>query len=118
MRINQIVEDGERPLGEAIVLLPPKAFDPLRGEPADDYAARLAAWMEALEECRRRLENDARRDEVNLRPWLGVRDLWLERETDAGRDAWADYLKRCRDEISAEIDKLQADADRLEGLLR
>jgi hypothetical protein len=118
MRINQIVEDGDRPLGEAVVLLPDKAFEPLRNEPAEEYAARLAAWMEALEECRRRLDNEVSRDEVNLRPWLGVRDLWQERETDKGRDAWDGYLDRCRAELGAEIEKLQADADRLEGLER
>lgn len=116
MKINQIVEDGARPLGEAIALLPDRAFEPLRNEPAEDHAARIAAWAEALEECRSRLEKDVRRDEFALRDWLGVRDLWRGRESE-GRDAWDDYLKRCRDEITAEIDKLQADADRLEGTL-
>src|SRR5436190_1792323 len=32
MRINQIVEDSNRPLGEAVALLPPRAFEPLKRE--------------------------------------------------------------------------------------
>jgi hypothetical protein len=118
MRINQIVEDADRPLGEALALLPAGAFEPLRGEPAEEYAARLAAWTEALEECRRRLDNEVKRDQVNLGTWLGVRDLWLGRERDGGRDDWEDYLKRCREEITAEIDRLHAEAERLEGQMR
>jgi hypothetical protein len=114
MRINQIAEDGGRPVGEAIALLPDAAFAPLRRETEQEYAERLGVWADALEECRKRLEGEVRRDEINLRPWLGVRDLWLRRAVDDGRRAWEEYLARCREEIAAETAALQVEVDRLE----
>jgi hypothetical protein len=115
-RINQIVEDGDRPLGEAVALLPDQGFAPLLRESPEDHADRLAAWAEALRECQRRLENEIRRDEASLRPWLGVRDLWLGRERDEdGRAAWQEYLAGCRDEAAAEVARLEAEVGRVTG---
>jgi hypothetical protein len=115
MRINQIVEDGERALGEAVALLPDRAFEPLPRESEQDHADRLGAWGEALQECRRRLGNEVRRAEADLRPSLGVRDLWLGRDlNEAGRAAWQEYLDGCRAEEAAAADRLEVEVRRLE----
>src|SRR5262249_12249516 len=55
-QVNRIVADEDRPLGEALALLPWRTFeDPGRDGP-EEHLTRLAEWAAALEEYRGKLE--------------------------------------------------------------
>jgi hypothetical protein len=115
-RVNQVVADPDRPLGEALALLPWTAFE----EPADDdeagHLARLTGWGEALAEYRRRLDADNDMLETRYRGWLGIWELWRGREGDGGK-AWDTFLAQKKRALGEEAGRLREAVAGLEARL-
>jgi hypothetical protein len=128
-QINQIVEDPQRPLGEALVLLEWDTFEnrigPLGAESDEKYLERLDDWGESLREYIRKAQGDVRAVEVRYgefvmliwRAWraeaAGERAEW-ERVIDNIRNAFAHQaaeLEKQIDTLEAEIAALKSDHD-------
>ncbi|MGB8509871.1 MAG: hypothetical protein WCD76_15930 [Pyrinomonadaceae bacterium] len=99
-QINQITEDPQRPLGEALVLLDWDAFagriGPSNMESDDKYRERLMEWGEALKEYISKAEGDVRA--VHVRYGQFVMRLWEAwRAADAGDPArWEQLIEGTR----------------------
>lgn len=79
-RINGIVDDRERPLGEALALLPWSVFaEPTSSqEVRTAHQERLLAWASALGEYQTRLAAEVEMLLVRYRGWLGIWELWRQ----------------------------------------
>jgi hypothetical protein len=116
-RINAIADDADRPLGEALALLPWEAFLAAPSEPDAAHAARLGEWAEALEEYRDRLSGEVEALEAQSQGWAGIWQLWRQREG-AGAARWETFLAERRRALREEAERLRHAADALEARLR
>jgi hypothetical protein len=118
-RINRIADSTDRPLGEALALLPWEAFAApgFGGESA--HRTRLAEWREALEQYLAALEADVEFLEQQTEGWAGIARLWRERDRGPDeQDRWKTYLDERRRGLRDEADALRRDCAELEGRLR
>jgi hypothetical protein len=117
--VNRIVADEDRPLGEALVLLPWKAFEEAGRDTEPGHLERLAEWRAALVEYRGRLEADVDILEARFRGFLGIWELWRGRERDAqGHQLWRDLIDEQRRALDAESTRLRLEIVDLETRLR
>jgi hypothetical protein len=119
-RINAIVDDADRPAGEALALLPWAAFaSPTSDqEAASTHLARLLEWADALGEYRGRLAGEVRMLEVRYRGLLGIWELWRRRESDpGGRARWLAFAADKRRALAAEAEEVRKAVADLEGRL-
>jgi hypothetical protein len=115
-QVNQIASDSDRPIGEALALLPWEAFGLLAGETAEGHLSRLAEWDEALAEFRARLLEEVEGLRVRFHSWLGIWQLWRERERDdEGRERWAVFVVRKRQTLTDDAERLRREVAELEG---
>ncbi|HYT92730.1 MAG TPA: hypothetical protein VEL76_28695 [Gemmataceae bacterium] len=117
-RVNEIVADEGRPLGEALALLPWEAFADGRREATAQQLTRLTEWEQALAEYRGRIESDVNIRETRFRSWLGVWELWRSRECDPHSGSrWDTFLAERRRALIEEADRLRQEIEDLEKRL-
>jgi hypothetical protein len=115
-RVNQLVADPNRPLGEALALLPWAVFEGPGHADGAEHLARLDEWGEALADCRGRLEAENDMLETRFRGWLGIWELWRGREGD-GREAWDTFIAHKRRALGEEAGRLREAIAGLEARL-
>ena len=79
-QINSLVDEPNRPLGEAVALLSWNVFEDSTYENDQDHLARLNTWGSALTEYRDQLQGKIDIQETRFGRWLGIWSLWRERE--------------------------------------
>jgi hypothetical protein len=119
-QVNRIADDADRPLGEALLLLPWGACEGrVAGETAQARQARLTEWRDALREYHVRLAAEIDIFETRFRGWLGIWELWLRRHEGAeGQARWATFLDQKRRATAQEIAGLEGEVAALEARLR
>jgi hypothetical protein len=116
-QVNCIVADEDRPLGEALALLPWRAFaEPGRESPMA-HRQRLADWRAALDSYRDQLEGAIDILETQLRGCLGIWELWRRREQQDGRPPWDRFIEESRRALREEATRLRQEVLGLEARL-
>jgi hypothetical protein len=117
-RVNRIADGVDRPLGEALALLPWVAFEPGPGETADEHAARLRTWAAALAEYREFLEDEARALDGRTAGWRGIWEAWEAKATPDGQGKWTALVDGKRDALRAEAEGFRSKAAAVRERLR
>lgn len=117
--VNQVVADENRPLGEALAMLPWDAFAAQTGESEAVRAKRLEEWYAILVEYRGWLESKVNQIEMQYRDSLGIWERWLARDRDPeGQDDWKQFTEEARKAELATAARLQEEIKELEARLR
>jgi hypothetical protein len=108
-QVNRIADDADRPLGQALLLLPWGAYEArVPGETAEAQRARLTEWRDALCEYHGRLAAEIDICETRFHRYLGIWELWLQRHQGAeGQARWAAFLAGKRRANAGEIARLE-----------
>jgi hypothetical protein len=118
-QVNQVVADDSLPLGEALALLPWRAFEDPGPAGADAHCTRLAEWAKALAEYRGYLESRIDILRTQSRDWLGIWELWRARAAGTGgREDWDTFIADKRRALGEEADRLRQEVLALEARLR
>ena len=125
-QINQIADSPDRPLGEALSLLPWTVFEnpAHRGESSEDHLARLTQWGEALREYSERLQGEIETLELQYHRWLGIWEQWCacgwnttEGPDAVQRERWDDFLEAGRQDLRRKMAEVQREIARLRDLI-
>lgn len=119
--LNQIADDADRPLGEALVLLDWRIYAERVGphESGDLHLERLREWQQALEEFRERLASQFDMLETRFRGWRGIGELWSQRErSQEDRVRWTNFIAEQRRLAAEKAAQLQQTTAVLESRLR
>jgi hypothetical protein len=119
-QVSRIVANEDRPLGEAVALLPWRVFAERGRDTEAAYAERLTDWQAALDEYRVRLETEIDILETRFRGSWEIWRLWRARESGAeGRQQWDTFIAdslRAQGEKAAELRRQIQDLEvRLRG---
>jgi len=118
-RVNMIIDDTERPLGEALSLLDWHIFESsIPRETPADHDRRLAAWHDALVEYRDWLGAEIAMIETRYRGWLGVWERWTAAQA-GGEPAlqWQHFIEASKMERRAKAERLRAEITSMERAL-
>jgi hypothetical protein len=118
-QINQIAEDPQRPLGEALVLLDWNAFEGRVGPPGregdDSYRERLMEWAEALREYAQKAKGDVREVHVRYGPQV-IRQWEAWEASERGDPArWDRLVEETRRAYANESRRLEKNFEALEA---
>jgi hypothetical protein len=125
-QINQIADSPDRPVGEALSLLPWSVFDNSAhpGESSEDHLQRLIQWGEALREYGDRLQEEIERLKLHYHRWLGIWEQWrecgwntTEGATPAQRERWDAFLEAGRQDLHRKLGQVQREITRLHDVI-
>ena len=107
---NGVIVAPERPLGEALMVLPLSAMETALATAGSD---QLAEWTAALKSYRRDVEAEVAALETRFMPVLPLWEVWNERD----RTRWEELLAQLRAEAVSQTRRLQAEIVKLEERL-
>jgi hypothetical protein len=118
-QINTIVDNSERPLGEALSLLDWRVFEQAApGESPADHERRITAWGGALDEYREWLTDEISSTETRYKSVLGIWERWTAAQSGtSGAQQWDEFIEASRAARRKKIQGLRAEIASMRGSL-